>query len=363
MEYAAIIFFVIFASSFPFVLADVWVPEDEFHGYFDPNGIYTVVGAVRNREDYSVLSQIEFVINEEGKTTVVTQQLPVIFPSTDIPFKLKFPKITNPNVVLEKPNVYFEKIDRTPSDIQIIYDKTLIKHKDGHLSGRIINQGNDTEYNVKVYATIHGKSNTFLDSGKNNEQIEKIEPGQIVEFSIYPDPSIASQINYYSCFAIGDPTVISLYAIRDGERFDFRYDSTAAFTVDRFDETGSTLYLDGINSFKVPTFVNFEFPQASTDEKFVVMVDGKKTDFIQSIDDEGNWHVAFNVDGASQNKIAISGFEKPKSSPLPTIEEIEMQKTTENFEYVIYLVVGLAISGGASAAVYRYRSKKAVKSN
>ncbi len=66
------------------------------------------------------------------------------------------------------------------------------------MTGRITNVGNQTEYDVKVYAAIHGPNNRFMDTGINVEKIEKIEPGQIVEFSIYPDPLVASDVNYYS---------------------------------------------------------------------------------------------------------------------------------------------------------------------
>ena len=354
MKNTIIILSVVFASLLPLVSAEVWIPEDEFHGYFDSNGIYTVVGAVRNTEDFSVLPTIEIKINEDGSQVSAIQQIPTVFPHRDIPFKLKFPEIKSQNIVLEKPSVSFEKIIKPASSVQIIYDETLVKHKDGHLTGRIMNQGNTTEFDLKVYATIHGDNNKFLDVGKNAEKIDKIEAGQILEFTIYPDPLFASEVNYYSCFAIGDETIVPLYAIRDGEKFNFRYDSTAAFTVVGFDELGTTLSIDGINSFKVPTYVNFEFPRTSDGEQFNVLVNDRQAEFIQSKDEEGNWHVAFGVDGASQSKIVISGFEKPQTTSLLDIKSKTDEKTDYAFLYyaaaIIAVVVGIFL--------YKYKARK-----
>ncbi len=342
-----------FAFSFPLVSGEVWIPDDEFYGYFDSNGVYTVVGVVRNTEDSSILPTIEIKINDADRQVSTVQQLPIVFPHRDIPFKLKFSEITSHDAVLEKPNVFFEKIIKLPSNVQVVYDKTLVKHKDGHLTGRIINQGNATEFDLKVYATIHGENNKFLDVGKNAEKIDKIEPGQILEFTIYPDPLFAPEVNYYSCFAIGDETIVPLYATRDGEKFNFRYDSTAAFTVVGFDESGTTLHLDGINSFKVPTYVNFEFPRASDEENFNVLVNDRQAEFIQSQDEEGNWHVAFDVSGASQSKIVISGFEKTQSEPLL------QSKADETPDYAfLYYVVAAVIASILGTLLYKYNARK-----
>jgi hypothetical protein len=330
--------------------ADVWVPKNEYVGYFDSQGVYTVVGAVKNTENYAITPTITIVVDAGDKITIV-QKLPTVLPNKDIPFKIQIPQVTNPDAYLQDPIVSFQKENGVAqSNVEVIYDKTLKKHLDGHLTGRIINKGNATEYGVKVYATIHGDKNVFLDVGKNIEVIDKIEPGQIIEFTMYPDPLFADDVNYYSCFAIGDETIVPLYALRNGERFDFRYDSTASFTVVGFDETGTKLYIDGINSFKVPTFVNFEFPKTSDNEKFDVFVNEKPVEFIQSMDEYGNWHVAFAIDGSSQTKILISGFENPKQQAILKIDT----RTQDNG----LLYYGVPAVFAAGLGTYFYLRKK-----
>lgn len=332
--------------SFTMTSAEVLIPDSEFNGYFDSDGIYTIVGVVKNTENYPITSRVDITINNDGKIISVSQDLPPVAENKDMPFKIRVPQVGQ-NIILEKPVITFKKsVVPPPISIHVLYDKTLIRHDDGHLTGRITNEGNHTEYNVKVYAAIHGPNNKFIDTGINVEKIEKIGPGQIIDFSIYPDPSVASDVNYYSCFNIGDETIIPLRATRNGEEFNFRYDSTAAFTVNGFDETGTKLSLYGINSFKIPTYVNFEFPKTSKNEKFDVLVNDKPLKFIQSLDEQGNWHVAFDVESSTQNAVLISGFENPK---------LEKKTSSENgntsYLYVIPVLAALGIG------VYFYKHK------
>jgi hypothetical protein len=357
--WVCVVFLGLFLTSLlvaQFAFADVWIPEDEYLGYFDSRGIYTVVGAVKNTEDHAITPTITVSVHD-GKLITMEQKLPTVFPNKDIPFKIQIPHITNPGVVLEKPIVSFETdATKIPSKVEVMYDRTLKKHRDGHLTGKIINQGNVTEYNIKVYATIHGDKNIFLDTGKNIEKIAKIEPGQIIDFTMYPDPLLESEINYYSCFAIGDETIVPLYAMRNGEKFQFRYDSTAAFTVGGFDESGTKLYIDGINSFKVPTFVNFEFPMTAKNEQFDVWVNEKPVNSIQSVDEHGNWHVAFDIEGSSQNKILISGFANSDSGTI-----ISDSQSDAGANYAAYFVIPTVIAAGIG--VYAYARKKVKPAN
>ena len=334
--------------TFSAAFGDVLIPDEEFAGYFDSNGIYTIVGVVKNTENYAITSHVDMLVNDGGKRIPIGQDLPSVDANKDMPFKIRVPQVSSKNVILEKPTITFSKsITPPPSEIHVIYDKTLVRHDDGHITGRITNDGNRTEHDVKVYAAIHGPNNKFIDTGVNMEKIEKIEPGQTIDFSIYPDPSVASDVNYYSCFNIGDETIVPLHATRNGENFNFRYDSTASFTVNGFDETGTRLSIYGINSFKIPTYVNFEFPKMSEKEKFDVLVNGKPVKFIQSRDEYGNWHVAFDVGATTQNTIIISGFENPSGKITPS----ENIGSIPPYLYVVPIVAAVGIG------VYFYKRK------
>jgi len=302
-----------------FAFADVFIPPQEYIGYYDYEGVYTVGGNVKNQNDFALIPTISITVIDGENTFTKTITHVTIPPRTDIPFKIKLPEITDDAPILLEPKIKFVKTEKDPVPITILYDKTLIKHDDGHVTGRIINNGNQTIFNPTVLAIANGHEK-MLDVVSNIEYIEKIEPGEIKEFSMYPDPSITEDIFYYSCFAPVDSTVIPISTKKNGGDFDFRYDSGAWYSAAKFNEEGTTLTMRGYNSYPLETYANFEFPQISGKEKFTVTLNDEPVHFIQSIDDMGFWHVAFTVGPTSQGILKITGFEKglpPITSKIP----------------------------------------------
>ncbi|MCE9652383.1 MAG: peptidase [Nitrosarchaeum sp.] len=311
-----------------FAFADVFIPPTEYVGYFDYQGVYTVGGNVKNQNDYAVIPTI-FVTVVDGENTFTKTILHVpIPPRTDIPFKIKFPEVIGNNPILLEPELKFIKTQKDPIPIQVLYDNTLIKHDDGHVTGRIQNIGNQTIFNPKILAIAHGHEKV-LDIVHNIEYIDKIEPNQILNFSMYPDPSITDDVFFYSCFAPVDTTVVPVTTKKNGGDFDFRYDSGAWYYDAKFDEDGTTFTMRGYNSYPLETYANFEFPQISGTEKFNVTLNDKPVKFIQSTDESKFWHVAFLVEPQSQGVLKITGFEKglpPVTSKIP-----QWIKTTANW--------------------------------
>ena len=298
--------------------SEVFVPSDEFIGYFDSNGIYTVVGNVKNKNNYAVIPTIIVSVQENDELFSKTIRHVPLAGDTEIPFKIKFPNISN-DPILFLVELTYERTVQDVVPIVVLYDETLIKYDDGHLTGRIQNTGEQTVYNPKIFAVIHGYDKV-LDIGQNIEFIEKIEPGEILDFSMYPDPSINDEIFYYSCFAPVDTTVIPITTKKNEGDFDFRYDSGAWYSAAKFDETGTILTIKGYNSYPLETYANFEFPPISGNEKFFVTLNDEPVEFIQSMDEMGFWHVAFSVGPHSQGTLKISGFDKglpPELSQIP----------------------------------------------
>ncbi len=289
--------------------AEVWIPDNEISSYFDGDGIYTVIGAVKNSENYPIIPTIEIKILDTDKIISESYTLPVANPAKDIPFKIKFDQVSSKNPILEKPMVTFVPGPTDYINIEVVYDNTLVKHQDGHTSGFIVNNGNSTAYGVKVYALVHGKDNKFIDVGKSVESIEKLEPGERKEFSIYPDPLFATQVNYYSCFVIGDDMVIPTFVIRDNKRFDFRYKTEGYLTNIEFDNKKDALNFIVRNPWPMKSFVNIEFPMESESQKFIVYQENREIESLQSRDEQDTWHILFNLDPQSTKQITISGFE------------------------------------------------------
>jgi len=315
------------AASFLLVLlptfsyADVFIPDSEYIGYYDYEGIYTVVGNVKNQNDFALIPTITISVIDD--TTIITKTLEhvPIPPMTDIPFKLKFPEIHGHNPVAQTPDLKYVITHKDRIPIQILYDKTLITYDDGHVTGRIQNIGNQTVYNPKVFAIVHGYEKYILDVAQNIDRIEKIKPGEILNFTIYPDPSVSEPVRFYSCFAPVDTTVVPVTVKKNGGDFDFRYDSGAWYSAAKFSDDGTTLTMRGYNSYPLETYANFEFPPISGNERFTVSINDKPIDFIQSVDEMGQWHVAYIIGPQSQGVVKIAGFEKGLPPELPKIPQ------------------------------------------
>ena len=286
-----------------------WIPEEEIVSYFDSNGIYTVGGNVKNQADFAILPIISLtVIDGESRITKTISHVPIPA-ETDIPFKVKFPEVQGKNPEIITPILTFKRIELEKSPVQVIYDKTLKKHDDGHVTGNIKNIGNQTIFYPKVFAIANGHDGA-LDIVQNVEFIEKIGPGEMVGFSMYVDPGITEDIFYYSCFAVTDSFVQPMYTERNGEKFYFRYDSGTWFTSPQFNERGTELTMRTLNSYPLETYVNFEFPSFADDEHFEVYVNDEKKKIIQSIDERGNWHVAYTVQPREGGEVRITGFKE-----------------------------------------------------
>ncbi|MEJ2260716.1 MAG: peptidase [Nitrosopumilaceae archaeon] len=304
----------------PSAFAEVFIPSHEYLGYFDSEGIYTVVGNVKNENSFAVIPTITVSVLDGDEIISKTIKHVPLGSEKEIPFKVKFFEVRGNIPVLMPAKLSYEKTTKDTIPIEIIYDKTLVKHKDGHITGRIQNTGNETVSFPKIYAVVHGYERV-LDIVQNIEFIEKIEPGEILDFSMYPDPSVTQDVFYYSCFAPVDTSVTPITTKKNDGEFDFRYDSGAWYSAAKFDEEGTTLTIRGYNSYPLETYANFEFPPISGEEKFEVTVNDEPIDFIQSIDDMGFWHVAFSVGPTSQGVVKISGFEKGLPPELPKVPQ------------------------------------------
>jgi len=295
---------------------DVFIPSHEYVGFFDSTGIYTVVGNVKNNLDYSIIPTVTISITNDSQKIARTVQLTPLVPGNEIPFKIKFPEILDTLPILEPAKISFQKTITNDILIDVIYDKTLIVHDDGHLTGRIINSGTETISDVDILAIIHGYDDETLDMGKSTLPITDFKPGEIREFSMYPDPSVANSVWYYSCFAIGTDTVIVLNTQRNGETFDIRYDSGVLISYPEFDKSGKELSFWLNQGWPLPEyFINFEFPRYSDDEKFQVFLEKKPIKSIQSMDEWGNWHVSFYLHEQADGNLVVKGFDPNVTSP------------------------------------------------
>ena len=307
-----------------FASGEVYIPDHEYVGFYDHDGIYTVIGGVKNNEMYPVIPTITVSVNDGGNVFSQEYKFSPIMPAQMLPLKLKLSQITSENPVLEPPQISYKRTEYKFEAGYVLYDSSLILHDDGRMTGKIKNAGDNTFQNFRVYALIKDQNEKILDVA-SSQRFAIMHPGEILEFEMIPDPKIVNKIDLYSCFAFGDESILPLNADRNGEKYTFRYESGTWFKDGSFNSDSTELELYALNSFVAELNASFEFPQSSINEEFEVYLDDGKISNIQSLDEMGNWHVYFTVPGFYQGDVTIKGFHEPDGT-VEVPEEIDLSE-------------------------------------
>ena len=305
-----------------FASGEVYIPDHEYVGFYDHDGIYTVIGGVKNNEMYPVIPTITVNVNDDGNVFSQEYEFSPVMPAQMLPLKLKLTQITSENPVLEPPQISYKQTEYKFKGGYVLYDNSLILHDDGRMTGKIKNAGDETFQDFKIYALIKDKNENILDVA-SSQKFALMKPGDILEFEMIPHPKIADEINLYSCFAFGDDAILPLNAERNGEQYTFRYESGAWFTDSEFNPEGTELSMYTFNSWHLDMNASLEFPQSSMHEDLQVYLDGEKVQSLQSLDEMGSWHVYFTVPNFYQGDTTITGFKQPDGSVVVP-EEIDV---------------------------------------
>ena len=308
-----------------FASGEVYIPDHEYVGFYDHDGIYTVIGGVKNNEMYPVIPTITVNVNDDGNVFSHDYKFSSVMPAQMLPLKLKLSQITSENPVLEPPQISYKRTEYKFEAGYVLYDSSLILHDDGRMTGKIKNAGDNTFQNFRIYALIKDQNEKILDVA-SSQRFAIMHPGEILEFEMIPDPKIFNKIDLYSCFAFGDESILPLNADRSGEQYTFRYESGVAFMNSKFNSDSTELEIDTLNSFVGELNASFEFPQSSINEEFEVYLDDDKVSNLQSLDEMGNWHVYFTVPGFYQGDVTIKGFHEPDGT-VEVPEEIDLSNT------------------------------------
>ena len=313
---------------------EVYIPDHEYVGFYDQDGIFTVIGGVKNNEMYPVTPTITVNVNDNGNIFSHQYKFSPIMPAQMLPLKVKLPEITSENPILELPQISYKQTEYKYESGYILYDDSLILHDDGRMTGTIKNAGDKTFLNFRIYALIKDQNENILDVA-SSQQFGIMHPGDTLEFKMIPDPKIVNEIYSYSCFAFGDESVLPLNADRNDEQYTFRYESGTWFKDGNFNSENTDLKMYALNSFSSELNASFEFPQSSIHEDFEVYLDGTgwdgqayydtddKITNLQSLDEMGNWHVYFTVPGFYQGDVIVKGFHEPDGT-VEVPEELDL---------------------------------------
>ena len=308
------IIFYIFLATLPLffvptAFSEVYIPENEYVGFYDHDGVYTVIAGIKNSETFAVVPTLTIEVNDNDKIFSDEYHFSAIMPQEMLPMKVKLPQIIGDNPVLHPPIISYQQSHERFNGGYIIYDDTLIIHdSDSSLTGKIKNDGNFVFENFRIYALIKDKNHNILDVSAS-QKFDLMSPGEVLDFGLLANPSIAEQVDYYSCFAFGDDAIQLVPGKRNGESYPIRYESIGWFAYPEFSKDGSNVSLVTLNNWPVSGFANIELQSHSIHEKFQVYLDDDEVEFTQSRDEMGNWHIAFDLPKYFQGKTKIVGIQ------------------------------------------------------
>ena len=315
-----------------FVNAEVYIPDHEYVGFYDHDGVYTVIGGIKNTEIYPVTPTITVTVNDGNNIFSNDYVFSSVMPQQMLPMKIKLPQITSDNPKLEPYEITYDLTGHEFKGGYVLYNDSLVLHSDGSMTGQIKNSSDETFHDFRIYALIKDENKMILDVA-TSQKFDVMYPDQILDFEMIPNPKIADRIHIYSCFAFGEDEIFPLNAERNNEKFTFRYNSGAWFTNGEFNPEGTELNMYGLNSWHLDMNASLEFPQNSIHEELEVYLDGKKyaegqpvnekIEKLQSLDEMGNWHLYFTVPNFYQVDVIIKGFMYPDGT-VSVPEELDL---------------------------------------
>ena len=315
-----------------FVNAEVYIPDNEYVGFYDHDGVYTVIRGIKNTEIYPVTPTITVTVNDGNNIFSNDYVFSSVMPQQMLPMKIKLPQITSDNPKLEPYEITYDLTGHEFKGGYVLYNDSLVLHSDGSMTGQIKNSSDETFHDFRIYALIKDENEMILDVA-TSQKFDVMYPDQILDFEMIPNPKIADRIHIYSCFAFGEDEIFPLNAERNNEKFTFRYNSGAWFTNGEFNPEGTELNMYGLNSWHLDMNASLEFPQNSIHEELEVYLDGKKyaegqpvnekIEKLQSLDEMGNWHLYFTVPNFYQGDVTIKGFMYPDGT-VSVPEELDL---------------------------------------
>jgi hypothetical protein len=264
-----LIIFLLTICIFQFNYTPVYGSEDikisSGSSFIDSNGKLNIIGVVTN---YGVTSEqvvvglnIHNKIDDSNTTLNDTTYSKIIYPGKESPFKFKISRDYN---VLGKPYIIQTKKVNDPFYNVIVQNYSNFPvGQNKELVGTLKNTGNVVLQNISVYASVHNKNGSQIDSIKS-DNIPVLKPGEVKSFSARPDNSIVKDANYFSCAGFDPNSPINTLDLGNGKFLAYGLESVAKISSFSYNKSTDSISfiadhynpLGGIVTFKIPQLDN-----------------------------------------------------------------------------------------------------------
>jgi hypothetical protein len=231
----------------------------------DSSGKLNIIGVVTNygatSEQVTVGLDVKNKINGSNTTLHDPTFSKIIYPGKESPFKFK---INGDYTVMGKPYIlethkinepFYNVIVQNYSNFPVGHHRELV--------GTLKNTGQIVLQNISVYASVHDKNGSQIDSIRSNI-IPLLKPGEVKSFSARPDYAVVKYANYFSCAGFDLKAPINTLDLGNGKFLTYALDSFAKISNFTYDKASDSISFiadhynpsGGIVTFKIPQLGN-----------------------------------------------------------------------------------------------------------
>jgi hypothetical protein len=248
--------------------------------FLDSRGNLNVVGVVNNvgRVPISVtvgLNTSTATFDSSKAPTTYFAKEPIygriIYPLTGAPFKF----VVNPQRIVTSKAfiVNVNQVSMPNWNVLSLDYSNMPVGKEAALVGIAKNIGTFDLHNVSVYASVHSRNGTQIDSVKSNI-IPVIRPGQQIAFIAKPDSTVKSGVFYYSCAGFDLDAPITTLNIGNGQFIPYDLRALARVSDFKYDHTTDSIVF-GVKYYStIGGPLTLKIPQVSEKQSVSVMMDG-----------------------------------------------------------------------------------------
>jgi hypothetical protein len=174
-----------------------------------------------------------------------------------------------------QPFIYaFNQLDTTYYDILKLNYTNMAVSSERALVGTVENTAPFSVHNVRVYASAHDNNQTQIDSAIS-KNIPTIEPGHEIQFELIPNPSIKSDVIYYSCAGVELDAPITTLKTPDGGFVAYDLQALAKIIDLKYNGSSNSIVFGADHYNPDGGSITMKVPQRYDDQKISVLMDGK----------------------------------------------------------------------------------------